>query len=97
MLYTIFMDALPAEYEVEARRNLASRNSIGRDNIVKAVRKRPRQLSGNRTKGSNSGHADYAMFAGGGGDGGGRGKGVGGGAHGKGGGRSKGKGGRRGQ
>ena len=28
MLYTIFIDALPAEYEVEAR-NLASRDSIG--------------------------------------------------------------------
>ena len=35
MLYTIFIDALPAEYEVEAR-NLASRDSIGRDDIIKA-------------------------------------------------------------
>ena len=36
MLYTIFIDALPAEYEVETR-NLASRDSIGRDDIMKAV------------------------------------------------------------
>ena len=40
MLYTIFIDALPAEYEVEAR-NLASRDSIGRDDIIKAVRAAP--------------------------------------------------------
>ena len=39
MLYTIFIDALPAEYEVEAR-NLASRDIIGRDDIIKAVRER---------------------------------------------------------
>ena len=37
MLYTIFIDALPAEYEVEAR-NLASRDSIGRGDIIKVVR-----------------------------------------------------------
>ena len=39
LYYTIFIDALPAEYEVEAR-NLASRDSIGRDDIIKAVRER---------------------------------------------------------
>ena len=44
MLYTIFIDALPAEYEVEAR-NLASRDSIGRDYIIKAVRERHHRLS----------------------------------------------------
>ena len=38
-LYTIFIDAVPAEYEVEAR-NLASRYSIGRDDIIKVVRER---------------------------------------------------------
>ena len=47
ILYTIFIDALPAEYEVEAR-NLASRGSIGRDDIIKAVRERDHRLSGNR-------------------------------------------------
>ena len=105
MLYTIFIDALPAEYEVEAR-NLASRDSIGRDDIIKAVRERHHRLSGNRKKGSNAGYAGHAMFAGGsggggsrgkGGGGGGRGKGGGGGGHGKGGGHGNGKGGRRGQ
>ena len=35
MLYTIFIDALPPEYEVEAR-NLVPRDS--RDDIIKAVR-----------------------------------------------------------
>ena len=94
MLYTIFIDALPAEYEVEAR-NLASRDSIGRDDIIKAVRERHYRLSGNRKKGSNAGYAGHAMFAGGG-DGGHR-KGAGGGTHGEGGGRGKGKGGRRGR
>ena len=34
MLYTIFIDALPAEYEVEAR-NLVSRDSIGLDDTIK--------------------------------------------------------------
>ena len=33
MLYTIFIDVLPAEYEVEAR-NLASRERIGHDDII---------------------------------------------------------------
>ena len=36
MLYIIFIDAMPLEYEVETR-NLASRDSIDRDDIVKAV------------------------------------------------------------
>ena len=90
MLYTIFIDALPAEHEVEAR-NLASRDSIGLDDIIKAVRERHHRLSGTRKKGSNAGHAGHAMFAGGG-DGGHR-KGAGGGVHGKCGGRGKGKGG----
>ena len=82
-LYKFFIDALPAECEVEAR-NLASRDSIGRDYIIKAVRKRHHRYSVNRKKGPNAGHAGHAMFAGGGG--GGRRKGGGGGAHGKGGG-----------
>ena len=37
VLYTIFMKALPAGYEV-GNRNLASRDNIGRDNIIKVVR-----------------------------------------------------------
>ena len=68
MLYTIFIDALPAQYEVEAR-NLASRDSIGREDIIKAVRERYHRLSGSRKKGSNASHAGHAMFAGGGGGG----------------------------
>ena len=55
MLYTIFIDALAAEYEVEAR-NPAFRVSIGRDDI-KTVRERHRRRSGNSKKGSNAGHA----------------------------------------
>ena len=47
MLYTFFMDALPAEYEVEAR-NLAFRESNRRDDIIKAVRERHHRLSGRR-------------------------------------------------
>ena len=94
MLSTIFIDALPAEYEMEAR-NLASRDSIDRDQIIKAVRERHHRLSVNRKKGSNAGYAGHAMFAGGGG--GGRRKETSGGAHGKGGSRGKGKGGRWGQ
>ena len=90
MLYTIFVNALPVEYEVEAR-NLESRDSIGRDDIIKAARERHHRLSGRRKKWSNAGHAGHAMFAGGGG--GGRRIKAGGGAHGKGGGRGKGKGG----
>ena len=65
MMYTIFIDALPAEYEVEAR-NLASRDSIGREDTIKVVRERHHRLSGSRKKGSNAGHAGHAMFAGGG-------------------------------
>ena len=37
MLYTTFVDALSAEYEVEAR-SLGSRNSVGRDGMINAVR-----------------------------------------------------------
>ena len=70
MLYTIFINALPAEYEVEAR-NLASSDTIGRDDITKSVRERHHRLSGNRKKGSNAGYAGHAIFAGGGGGGGG--------------------------
>ena len=55
MLYTIFIAALPAKYEVEAK-NLASRASIGRHDIIKAVRERHR-LSGNRKK-----RCDVAML-----------------------------------
>ena len=86
MLYTFFIDALPVEYEIEAR-NVASRDSIGRDDIITAVRERHHRLSGSRKKGSNAGHAGHAMFAGV--DDGGHRKGAGGGAHGTGGGREK--------
>ena len=103
MLYTIFIDVSPAEYEVEPR-NLASRDNIGCDDIIKEVREQHHQLSGNRKKGSNAGHAGHAMFGGGGGGGrgkggggGGRGKGGAEGGHGKGGGHVNGKSGRRGQ
>ena len=66
-------------------RNLASRDSsTGREEIIKARRERRHQLSANRKKGSNSGHALYA------GDGAG-------GGHGKGGGHVNGKSGRRGK
>ena len=65
-------------------RNLASRNSTGRAEIIKAVREQHHRLSGNRKKGSNSRHGLYA------GDGA-----VGG--HRKGGGHGNGKGGRRGK
>ena len=56
MLYTIFIDALPAEYEVKAR-NLTRRDGIGRDDIIKAVRERHHRRSGNRNKRSNAGVA----------------------------------------
>ena len=59
MLYTIFIDAPPAEYEVEAW-NLASCDTIGREEIIKAVRERHHRVSGNRKKGSSSRHALYA-------------------------------------
>ena len=39
ILYTLFIDALPAEYEVEAT-HFESRDSIGRDGINKAVQER---------------------------------------------------------
>ncbi|CAN0586406.1 unnamed protein product, partial [Laminaria digitata] len=39
MLYTIFLDALLSEYDIEVR-NLASRDSVSREEIVKAVRER---------------------------------------------------------
>ena len=45
MLYTIFIDTLPAEYEAEAK-NLASRDSIGRHDIIKAARERHHRFSG---------------------------------------------------
>ncbi|CAN0489075.1 unnamed protein product, partial [Laminaria digitata] len=79
MLYTIFLDALPSEYDIEVR-NLASRDSVSREEIIKAVRERHHRLSGNRKKGSApSDHAVYAGDAAGGGrgNGGGRGKGGG--------------------
>ena len=87
MQYTIFIDALPAEYEVEAR-DPAFRDSIGRDDIIKAARERHHRLSGSEKKGSNAGHVGHAMYAGGGGGSCGREKG---------GGRGREKGGRRGQ
>ena len=92
MLYTNNIDALPAEYEVEAR-NLASRDRNDRDDIIKAVRKWHYRLSGHRRKGYNARYAGHAMFAGGGGAS--RTKGAGGGVRGKGGDRGEGKGGRR--
>ncbi|CAN0522574.1 unnamed protein product [Laminaria digitata] len=61
MLYTIFLDALPSEYDIEFR-NLASRDSVSREEIIKAVRERHHRLCGNRKKGSNP--SDYAMYAG---------------------------------
>ena len=45
-------------------RNLASGDSIGRDDTNNAVRKLIRRLSGKRKKGSNAGHASRAMYAG---------------------------------
>ena len=44
MLYTIFIDALPTEYEVETG-NLAPRDTIGREEIIKVVRERYHRLS----------------------------------------------------
>ena len=93
-MYTTLYDALSAEYEADAR-NLASRDSVGRDGIMKAVRERHHQLSGYSKNWSNARHVIHATFAGGG-------RGCrrnvgGGGAHGKGGCRSKGKGRRGGQ
>ncbi|CAN0161081.1 unnamed protein product, partial [Laminaria digitata] len=34
MLYTIFLDALPSEYDIEVR-NLTSRDSVSREEIIK--------------------------------------------------------------
>ena len=50
MLYTIFIDALPAEYEVK-QHNLASRDSTGRDDIINAAREQFHRLSGTRRRG----------------------------------------------
>ena len=89
--YTIFIDTVPAEYEVEAR-NLASRDSVGCGEIIKDVRERRHRSSGNREKGSNVGHAGHVIYnrsgGGGGGKGGGSGRGKAGGRrvqHGRGG------------
>ena len=74
MLYTICIDALPAKYEVEAE-HLASRDLIGRDDIIQGVRVRHHRLPVSRNKVSNAGHAVHALYAGGGcGGGGGRGE-----------------------
>ena len=74
MLYTIFVDALPTEYDVVAR-NPESRDSIGHEDIIEPVRMRYDRHSENRKKGTTaSGHATYAGDA----DGGGRGRGGGG-------------------
>ena len=51
MLYSIFIGALAAEYEVEAR-NHDSSDSIGRYDIIKALRDRHHRLSGSRKMGS---------------------------------------------
>ena len=61
-------------------RNPASRDSTGREEIIKAVRERHHRLSGNRKKRSNSGRALYASDGadGGHGEGGGHGNGKGG-------------------
>ena len=56
MLYTMSIDPLPTEYEVEAW-NLASRDSIGHDNIFKTVRERHHRFPENKKKGSNVSHA----------------------------------------
>ena len=56
VLYTIFID------EVETR-NLASRDSTGRDEKMKAVRERHRRLSGDRKKASNAGYAGHVMYS----------------------------------
>ena len=53
MLYTISIDALPAEHEVEAR-SVASRDSIDRDNINEVVQERHHRLPGSREKGFNA-------------------------------------------
>ncbi|CAN0513933.1 unnamed protein product, partial [Laminaria digitata] len=37
MLYTLSLDALPSEYDIEVR-NLASRDSVSREDIIKLVR-----------------------------------------------------------
>lgn len=59
MLYTISIDALPAEYEVEAR-SLTSRDSIGREEIISGVRERHHRVFGSRKTGSNADHAIHA-------------------------------------
>ena len=74
-------------------RNFASRDSIGLDDVIKAVRERHNRRFGHKKNGFNAGHADHGILAGGGR--GGRGKGGGGGAHGKRDRRGKGKRGRR--
>ncbi|CAN0523320.1 unnamed protein product, partial [Laminaria digitata] len=65
MLYTISLDALPSEYDIESR-NLASRDSVSREESIKAVRERHRRLSGNGKKGgTNEGGGASAAAAGG--------------------------------
>ena len=59
MLCTAFNSALLAEHEAEAR-NLAIRESFGREEIITTARERHRRLSGNIYKGANAGHAMYA-------------------------------------
>lgn len=66
MVYTICIDALPAECEVEAR-NLAYRDSIGRDDIIKTVRERHHRRPGNRKKGAYAKYISHDMYASGGG------------------------------
>ena len=60
----IFIDALPAEYEVEAR-NLASRDIISHD-VIKT--EQYHRLPGNRKKGYNACHAGHVIYASGNGE-----------------------------
>lgn len=59
-------------YEVAAW-NLGSRDNIGRDLMIKAMRERHYRLSGNRKKGPNASRAMYADDVASGGRGRGRG------------------------
>lgn len=62
MLDTVLFDALPAEYEVEAR-NLASCDSIGRKESIKDVKGRPRRRFRNGNKESNAAYVGHAVYA----------------------------------
>lgn len=61
--HTVFMDALPTQYEVEAR-NLACRDRIARAHF-KAAHEQHHRRPGIMKEGSNAGHKDIIMYAGG--------------------------------